>query len=1180
MRFVLSALLVLSCAPVWGAKNLVTTSTGTAQVGITSLAVTSATPLTLQVAFDHFEVTASSVSFVGAYIATNNPWFTLRRSGTTLQVVDNFDSGFSVQPGVDISGWQVTGGSDFGFSAVVQRDPAAGKVSLQVCHMDGTSCTTSTATVTGFGSGTLVGMFYGRTGNGAGNNGVYGDLALLRLSNTLYGATVPPNAHNAPSGNNADWEFGTTVGSLVDSVGPYTLVDDWGAVSYSNTTLHNPVCNAGTTQTFRAGQSASLDSSGSYALDGNTTLNTTWQQSAGPSTAYWSSHTAASPSVSALVFGQYTFGLTVTDGSGQPATCTVDHGVVATDANGNLLISNPNHRKYFNANPYSNDPVGVPALLSNATAGVGVNAYPYYVTSNKVMADVVINASTLFAQEWNVAATGTISVAGTCADTLGSPTGCDTVTGVGTHFNTDFCTAGVKKAGVHLVIWYNSSLYPGSTGRRQMEVSSCASDTSLTLTQQFYTFGVVDHSTAGKTQNLNYSVMTDAVSGSYWGQGRATAGYYDNMTALLYMYYATGLTKYLTAFRTITDALWTFPTIDRGSLYYVGNNAGSWIYAEPRNLPNISFIMRAMDLDFVNGTTSDMWAGIRSISLWSGNAYFKSGYVEDLRNASFSMEWYSLLSIFDPDATQRGTDCTGGKACWYQKVKDANTNSWAPSAVVSGNQNYWIANDAAFGGSPSFSGGLYTGTVTVTNNSTTVTGSGTNFLTSWYYNGTVHSDATQIYTNGCMGKITVSSITNANPAVFTLPSGQVWPVGETIGIQVAGGTGNWAAVNGYWVATALTSTTFALKNFNGIGIDSSGFGAMTGTITVDKGGWIWFLPAGTTSMLTSGRALAGEATAYRIDVANSNTQLTLLHPYTGTTGTRTYACVGNNMDSNATNGQATLQGDGLLAGSVQPFMLGIAGQGFLWAREAALANADSTLASTFAGYVTGIGYAMKDRAYTSTFGGNTYWMVSPTADIAVETERCYACMSQGGYGDVDGMKINLVEGFHGLTMLYRFAPSAPLATEIDSRMGKVWGKPGTGGLTSDATYLTDPESFWTPLGDASVVAGRLSWKWFGYMAGTGQNWAWLSSRVGGLASAQTRTMKVSARIADHPSATELLVVVTDPQGNITESTVCASSPCAITTPDARQGDHLYQVKWRNSSHAVVMSGDVQPLRVQ
>lgn len=73
--------------------------------------------------------------------------------------------------------------------------------------------------------------------------------------------------------------------------------------------------------------------------------------------------------------------------------------------------------------------------------------------------------------------------------------------------------------------------------------------------------------------------------------------------------------------------------------------------------------------------------------------------------------------------------------------------------------------------------------------------------------------------------LTVSSISNANPAVVTV-TGHGFDVESvttvTPSVQLSGATGGWAGVNGVWTATPTTANAFT------IAIDSTGFGSFSG----------------------------------------------------------------------------------------------------------------------------------------------------------------------------------------------------------------------------------------------------------------------------------------------------------------------------------------------------------------
>lgn len=100
----------------------------------------------------------------------------------------------------------------------------------------------------------------------------------------------------------------------------------------------------------------------------------------------------------------------------------------------------------------------------------------------------------------------------------------------------------------------------------------------------------------------------------------------------------------------------------------------------------------------------------------------------------------------------------------------------------------------------------------------------------YYYSGsnlqyTCEARASQVNPS----TITVSAASNASPVSFTATAhGLDYQSGATITpvVTITGATGNWTPINGTWQATPTSANAFT------IAIDSSGFGALTGTLVV------------------------------------------------------------------------------------------------------------------------------------------------------------------------------------------------------------------------------------------------------------------------------------------------------------------------------------------------------------
>lgn len=73
--------------------------------------------------------------------------------------------------------------------------------------------------------------------------------------------------------------------------------------------------------------------------------------------------------------------------------------------------------------------------------------------------------------------------------------------------------------------------------------------------------------------------------------------------------------------------------------------------------------------------------------------------------------------------------------------------------------------------------------------------------------------------------ISITSITKANPAVLTASAAHGYAVGSTFTGFISGATGSgWTAINAYWTATVISTTTFSIAT------DSTGFGTLGGTV--------------------------------------------------------------------------------------------------------------------------------------------------------------------------------------------------------------------------------------------------------------------------------------------------------------------------------------------------------------
>ena len=547
----------------------------------------------------------------------------------------------------------------------VQRDVVNLQWSFEICDTTGGNCQSATATIITLGGPSLAGVTVGPN--------VGEDVAFVRWFSTVVpvGTTIPVAG---VTGDLGDWEF---EGNLNDS-SSHSLNMSGGVVTYVSTPSYYPICNAGAMQSFRSGYSGTLNGIGSTPLDGGSTLTYLWSQSSGP-TVIFSSTTISQPTLTSIVNGSYTFALTVTDGSSQQSSCAINDGAVTTDNNGVVITGNS----------------AVDTLIGPLLQ-YGKSPWPWYDNRAKADADVQIaHMDSYYGAWWNTADAGTITV------TQGS----STVTGIGTSFKATFCGGGTT--GVNgLVVWYltGNSLVPGERGRRGVGVTSCTSDTLLTLS------GIFANDISGGS-GLSYG--DDTLSGT-WNYNSAPANYYDNVVAFYSLYYRSGIIDYLNAARKLADRFWTCPNTDRGESYVLAPNTDSTNGAWPnRSTAMMGLVLRALD------GHSEMWPGLYKISSLANYQLSPGSFpgnqtpmLWDVREVAYELAEVSYCALDDVDPTRKST-CQG----------------WVNTAIT----NYFTSHRFANGSWQDFSGVYDLATsVYLTHGSTAVTGTGTTWTSAQF----------------------------------------------------------------------------------------------------------------------------------------------------------------------------------------------------------------------------------------------------------------------------------------------------------------------------------------------------------------------------------------------------------------------------------------------------------------
>lgn len=177
---------------------------------------------------------------------------------------------------------------------------------------------------------------------------------------------------------------------------------------------YNSLLPAGIAISARAGQTTTLDGSGSFSeTDASSNVSLFWQMLSAPSLPRWSSQSASIVTINGLIFGDYNWQVTATDMAGNVGTTSGHIGSTATDNNGVVVNANP-QVDYLLGNMigFGNNPWGFAdywqAHAMNlrttdyaATVNSGGQSYPGWSTNG--------------APQWETMGTGTISYNFNCA---------------------------------------------------------------------------------------------------------------------------------------------------------------------------------------------------------------------------------------------------------------------------------------------------------------------------------------------------------------------------------------------------------------------------------------------------------------------------------------------------------------------------------------------------------------------------------------------------------------------------------------------------------------------------------------------------------------------------------------------------------------------------------------------
>jgi hypothetical protein len=523
-------------------------------------------------------------------------------------------------------------------------------------------------------------------GSAAVNNGFTGALQEVRVSNTARSASWIATAY-----------------ANQNSPGMFFKSFPWDVTSHIP-----PACNAGTSQSVRAGTSLVLNGSASVANSGTIT-SYFWQQI--PSTEpgvpmqplTWSAHNVVNPTVTGFVGGSMNFQLTVTQSDGESASCVVHHGAVAIDSAGTVSIPN----------------AAMAAIIGPLTQwGHTNNSLPLSDTLQRQWADMFVAARGSLVTSWTNPPNGnpaqyewgtTKLVDNGDPNPLNQPSvDCTVGQSVCTAHNfsprTLFCGGGTGQGGAYLAIYYPYPAGLGGDGALQGHympyhggVLSCnADDQHFTLgcpspsdcgTAGPDGFGVNTPFAIASVTRARFAVGSNVDVYSWWGQNSSHSNaYYESALALYSLYFRTGIDTYLNQARWYADSFWRQPFIDMGNGY--GGAPRLW-WAR-------SLYLRALDQDWVAGTpgASPMWPGLwylTGTTFHNGLGTYKNagsiigGSDTDGRETSYMIMAEAMCSRYDPNATHRSQCAADLNAVINGAVKSSRypepdgVSAWFPS---------------------------------------------------------------------------------------------------------------------------------------------------------------------------------------------------------------------------------------------------------------------------------------------------------------------------------------------------------------------------------------------------------------------------------------------------------------------------------------------------------------------
>jgi len=1098
----------------------------------------------------------------------------------------------------------------------VQREPAQNRFVCEIWNADGTGYAQSVKAIVSFSTWPFSAGVFGSPYTTA-------KLDFFRI----FLSTVPDGSRPPVTADAGDWTDLKFDGNVNDSSANHHNVTFPGA-TFATTPSQNPAAFPQTTGapswsnwvSVRAGFPATLDGTHSFStVDQSATVSYFWQQTAGPTQVIWSDRSSAKPVIKGLIFGSYTFRLTVTDVAGQTATTDLSLGAVATDDKGVVVQSNP-----------------AADVIFGPMIAFGKNPWPFedQMTLHSAIVRQPYIAS-ISPPGWGANLAGTISYApgfGTQPNqtVLGDPIGStDQTITLADATTLDFSSLPTiimilgpntnspieevvicGRDGNVLSVCYDGRGWRAGTYERVAAPQSWPAGSTV---RQEKTVGngtafLTDFCPAGPGEEGQITYSDGKVSpipgqSMLTGVGTAWTSTLEGLRIRIqgthggvpFAFFA-GITTVNSGVSLLMTRAWPSDA-DTGSVNYAvlfskRSIARGWNRGDgTTGLQTTGVSACESNTQMYQGDLFSAVAGVQTnqryaftdttwISEFGPNyydevlahyaGYFRSGYDLFLNNARAIGDYWAKQPDLDEGwlgQLPRRTGLTGMVAA---AVLDGRTSNW-----------YMIRRLAQSAIANPFSGAILPGCNADLRE--------TAYELSWLSfaalfdpvdTGNPSEPNQRSYWKAQLANAYTRDNTCRNPADPTVfaPS---YNSTNSFPAPFWNGTGSYVMTHGSATVTG-TNLPASICNF-----------VSKGTITVTLGNTLAIGTGFTANakIVIIGKKLGQPYLFFSLYTANSPTAITMASPYDGDSGVYTYQIesdtswlsFGTDITDIATFNTlyvcqwvnpSTITLDRPWAGQsgiyaayryvevgygTVPFLMGVKTMALKWASQGAsgqTANNYATLANQVANWIFTTGF---DPTTKGLYYARGWGGCEPVNHPRMNCEYAGEANARQSSRFLNG------EAQNAMRVAYESNPTQQVKDFGDQFYGAQWGK--LGGPFSDDVYLSNLETdnIW-------------SYKWLGFLFGIGMGHQWPAVRLGGVSPPILLTSQVGINMGAVPSAVSARITVTQPSSAQIQYN-CSNSPCEIMI-DRRQGAHWYQIAYLDISGKVLAQSDPSLIELQ